>query len=217
MELQGHVTIAAPRERVWEALQDPAVLQACIPGCEEVQRISGDELHARVMLKLGPVRAHFVGKVKMSDVRPGQGYRLAFEGSGGSAGFARGQSVVQLSDVEEGTRLEYTAEAAVAGKLGQVGGRLLDASARQLANLFFERLRDALDGRDAAPSAASMAPGASGASAPMAVAARAAAGSGAPTMASATSTLGEATRLLWFIAGSAATALGVWLGAHLLR
>ena len=217
MELQGKVTIAAPRQRVWQALQDPEVLRACIPGCEEVQRISGEELHARVMLKLGPVRAHFVGKVKMSDVRPGEGYRLAFEGSGGSAGFARGQSVVQLSDVEEGTRLDYTAEAAVAGKLGQVGGRLLDASARQLADLFFKRLRDALDGREGAQPTASMADGSPDAPAPLAVTARAATGTGASSTATAPATLGEVTRLLWFCAGSAATALGVWLGAHLLR
>lgn len=206
MELQGKVTIAAPRERVWLALQDPEVLRACIPGCEEVRQVSDSELHARVMLRLGPVRAHFVGKVQMSDVRPGQGYTLAFEGSGGSAGFARGRSVVTLADEGAGTQLSYTADAAVAGKLGQIGGRLMDASARQLADRFFDNLRRQMDG------GASRAEGHVAAQDALAMAR-----ASSPLRESGGGPVGEWVRLVWFAAGSAATALGVWLGAHVLR
>ena len=137
MELQGSVTISAAPEQVWQALNDPEILRMCIPGCEEVRQISPQEMHARVMLKLGPVRANFIGKVLLTDVRPLLGCTLNFEGSGGGAGFARGSSVIALSPTALGTQLDYTAQASVAGKLGQIGGRLMDASARQLADRFF--------------------------------------------------------------------------------
>lgn len=208
MELQGNVMIAAPRDRVWQALQDPDVLRRCIPGCEEVIRVSAEEMHARVMLKLGPVRAHFVGKVKMSDVRPGQGYTLAFEGSGGSAGFAKGRSVVTLSDASAGTNLSYTAEAAVAGKLGQIGGRLMDASARQLADRFFEALRSQLGDDQVIASSNAAQP----ATLPSMTTTRTTTHENSTT--GGREPAGEWVRLLWFAAGSAATALGVWLGSH---
>ena len=95
---------------------------------EEVQQISPEEMHARVLLRMGPVRARFAGKVKMTDIRPMQGYTLNFEGSGGNAGFAKGSSVITLSSAGDATQLDYTAQATVAGKLGQIGGRLIDAS-----------------------------------------------------------------------------------------
>ena len=128
MELQGRVTLPAPVQQVWQALNDPEILRQCIPGCEEVQQISPEEMHARVLLRMGPVRARFAGKVKMTDIRPMQGYTLNFEGSGGSAGFAKGSSVITLSSAGDATQLDYTAQATVAGKLGQIGGRLIDAS-----------------------------------------------------------------------------------------
>ena len=127
MELQGSVAIPAAPEQVWQALNDPDVLRRCIPGCEEVRQISAQEMHARLLLKMGPVRANFVGKVLMTDVRAPHGYTLNFEGSGGSAGFARGSSVITLTPTADGTQLDYTAQASVAGKLGQIGGRLMDA------------------------------------------------------------------------------------------
>jgi carbon monoxide dehydrogenase subunit G len=218
MELKGSVTIAAPRERVWQALNDPEVLRQCIPGCEEVQQISPQEMHARVQLRMGPVRARFAGKVKMTDVRPQQGYTLNFEGSGGSAGFARGSSVVTLISVGEGTQLEYTAQASVAGKLGQIGGRLMDASAGQLAGKFFANLNAAITGAGAPPlagpsAAAANADGrasAAGARAPGAAEARLAPAPGRWFDE-------EAPRLLWFCAGVLATGLGVWMGASWLH
>lgn len=207
MELKGSVTIPTTPDKVWQALNDPEVLRACIPGCEEVRQISPEELHARVLLKLGPVRANFVGKVRLADVRPLQGYTLHFEGSGGSAGFARGSSVVTLDAVSEGTRLDYSTQASVAGKLGQIGGRLIDASARQLADRFFESFRTQVAGAPALPVAL--------------VAPAAAVPAAAPSPAALPSAGGwfeqEKARLLWFLAGAASTALGVWMGAHWLR
>lgn len=208
MELQGSVTIPSPPDKVWQALNDPEVLRLCIPGCEEVRQISPQEMHARVLLKLGPVRANFVGKVLLSDVRPLQGYTLNFEGSGGSAGFAKGSSVVTLSMVADGTRLDYTTQASVAGKLGQIGGRLIDASARQLADRFFESFKAQLV---PAPAAAL----------PLALPARVAAGlpavAGPAVLVAPGWFENEKSRLLWFCAGVASTALGVWMGAHWLR
>ena len=200
MELQGSVTLPAPPEQVWQALNDPEVLRLCIPGCEEVRQISPEEMHARVTLKLGPVRASFVGKVRLTDVRPLQGCTLNFEGSGGSAGFAKGSSVIVLTAVSEGTRLDYTTQASVAGKLGQIGGRLMDASARQMADHFFNAFKAHITGGSSTTPPVGVGGG---------TAARSAATSG--------SLANESSRLLWFTAGVASTAIGVWMGAHWLR
>lgn len=219
MELQGSVTLPAVPDQVWQALNDPDVLRQCIPGCEEVRQISPEEMHARVMLKLGPVRANFVGKVKLTDVRPLQGCTLNFEGSGGSAGFAKGSSVIVLTAVPEGTRLDYTAQASVAGKLGQIGGRLMDASAKQLADRFFAAFKAYVSGggQGTLPLAiAAPAPGlaaSAGSSFPVVPHA----GGSASEPPSAGWFEKEKSRLLWFVAGVASTALGVWMGAHWLR
>jgi len=141
MDLSGDILISAPRERVWAALNDTTVLQACIPGCEEVVDESPTVRRARVLVKVGPVRARFNGKVTMSEVEAPQRCVMGFEGSGGAAGFASGRSEVELREEGGGTRLTYTAKASVGGKLGQVGGRMIDASARQLADQFFAALR----------------------------------------------------------------------------
>lgn len=222
MELQGSVTIPAAPQQVWQALNDPEILRLCIPGCEEVRQISPQEMHARVLLKLGPVRANFVGKVLLTDVRPLLGCTLNFEGSGGSAGFARGSSVITLNAIAEDTRLDYTAQASVAGKLGQIGGRLMDASARQMADRFFAAFKAQIAG-------------AATGERPIVVAQSASAGAEATTAApthfpvvaraasAAQSSQGESwldkekPRLLWFVAGVAATTIGVWMGAHWLR
>ena len=211
MELQGNVTIPAPLAQVWQALNDPQVLRQCIPGCEEVQQITPDEMHARVMLKLGPVRARFAGKVKMTDICPQEGYTLNFEGSGGSAGFARGSSVITLAAVEGGTQLRYTATASVAGKLGQIGGRLMDASAGQLAAKFFDSFKAHLtgDAQVATPDAAAVATPAT--ATPFVV--KTATAPQEPTGWAER----EMPRLLWFTAGVAATCIGVWMGSHWLR
>lgn len=215
MELHGSVTIAAPLDKVWDALNDPEILRQCIPGCEEVEQVAPDELHARVLLKMGPVRARFAGKVKITDVRPQQGYTLNFEGSGGSAGFARGNSVITLQTVGDATQLDYTAQASVAGKLGQIGGRLMDASARQLADKFFEAFKRKVAGDQAelVPTSVAIPLGERATSAPLPYASV-----NRPEPVSTAGWLAaEAPRLLWFFAGVAATGSGVWMGAHWLH
>jgi carbon monoxide dehydrogenase subunit G len=218
MELNGDVLVAAPRDQVWNALNDTAVLARCIPGCEEMEALGETERRARVAVKVGPVRARFTGHVRLLDVRPGEGCTLQFEGSGGAAGMARGQSTLQLSDDPEGTRVSYTAQATVGGKLGQVGGRLIDAAAMQMADQFFQALRrefqppaaelaapaPAVDAAPAAPEAAALpAPGPAAAAVPAALA--------APS----TTPASEGVRVLWFAMGVLSTAIGVWLGATL--
>ena len=209
MELKGSVTIAASPEKVWQALNDPAILRQCIPGCEDIQQISPEEMHARVQLRMGPVRARFAGKVKMTDIRIMQGYTLNFEGSGGSAGFARGSSVINLTPLADGTQLDYTTEASVAGKLGQIGGRLMDASARQLADKFFASFKSQLSADNAEIVSDAASPSAQ---------------HNMPVFGAATSgnaSGGEVPRLLWFVSGVVvgviATAIGVWMGSHWLR
>ena len=211
MELQGRVTLPVSVQQVWQALNDPETLRQCIPGCEEIQQISAEEMHARVLLRMGPVRARFAGKVKMTDIRPLEGYTLNFEGSGGSAGFAKGSSVITLSTVDNGTQLDYTAQAAVAGKLGQIGGRLIDASSKQLADKFFANLKSVLSGDKATARPASNS----------LVVPLANSSNDSPSQPhhshSEHSSGGEFTRLMWFFAGVAATSIGVWMGAHWLR
>ena len=213
MELQGQVTIPASVQQVWQALNNAEVLRLCIPGCEAVEQIAADEMHARVLLRMGPVRARFTGKVKMTDIKPLQGYTLHFEGSGGSAGFAKGSSVITLRETDQVTQLDYTAQAAVAGKLGQIGGRLIDASSKQLADKFFANLKATLTTESRASDATAV------------VATDAAAVTPAPILTTTSPdqpiatrpAVHEATRLIWFFAGVAATSIGVWMGAHWLR
>lgn len=215
MELTGEVLMNAPRERVWAALNDAAVLKDCIPGCEDVQDDSPTERRVRVMVKVGPVRARFNGKVTLSEVVAPEHCVLAFEGSGGAAGMASGRSQVDLATDPQGTRLTYTVKASVGGKLGQIGGRMMDASAKQLADQFFDRLRERLD--PAAPAAAEPA------------------AAGAPSVASPSVSTGEApmapprampapaathpsadfSRATWFVLGALTMGAGVWLGARL--
>lgn len=137
MELAGEQIIHAPRQRVWAALNDPTILSRCIPGCEEVHRISDTETQARVQLKIGPVRARFGGKILMSDIEAPDRCKLTFEGAGGAAGFAKGSSTVELTDSGTHTNLRYSVQASVGGKLGQIGGRLIDSSAKKMADEFF--------------------------------------------------------------------------------
>ncbi len=216
MELNGSVTIPASTEAVWLALNNPETLRRCIPGCEEVRQISPTEMHARVALRMGPVRATFVGKVLLTDVRAPVGCTLNFEGSGGGAGFAKGSSVIALIEVPGGTQLNYTTQASVAGKLGQIGGRLMDASAKQLADRFFAAFKAEVGGEATAEvtsqaSTETQTPGAA-LTAPVVVAAS------VPTaMPEHGSLQTESSRLLWFAAGVVSTAIGVWMGSHWLR
>jgi carbon monoxide dehydrogenase subunit G len=139
MDMTGEERIGASREAVWAALNDPEILKQCIPGCESLDKVSDTEMTAKVKLQVGPVSARFSGKVTLSDVDPPNGYRIAGEGSGGAAGYAKGSAVVRLAEDGTGTILRYEAKADVGGKLAQVGGRLIDATARKLAGEFFSK------------------------------------------------------------------------------
>ena len=136
MELKGEYRIAAPREDVWAMLNDPDVLRDCIPGCESLEA-SGDGFAARVTTKIGPVKATFTGTVTLTNMNPPVGYTIVGEGKGGVAGFARGSADVHLAEDGIVTVLTYSADAKVGGKLAQLGSRLIDSTAKKLADEFF--------------------------------------------------------------------------------
>lgn len=140
MELTGEYTIPASREKVWQALNDPEVLAACIPGCEELEKVSDTEFKAKVKIKVGPVSIKFTGAVTLEDLDPPNGYSIVGEGKGGVAGFAKGSSKVTLDDEAGETVLRYIADAQVGGKLAQIGSRLIAGTARKLADKFFSAL-----------------------------------------------------------------------------
>jgi len=139
MDMTGSRHIAASRKNVWAALNDPEVLKQCIPGCESLEMQSPTDMTARVKLAIGPVKATFNGKVKLTDLDPPNGYRIAGEGSGGVAGYAKGSASVRLADEADGTLMTYDVKADVGGKLAQLGGRLIDSTAKKLADEFFEK------------------------------------------------------------------------------
>jgi carbon monoxide dehydrogenase subunit G len=139
MDMTGETLIPAPRDAVWRALNDPEVLRQSIPGCETIEKVSDTAFSAKVVAKVGPVRATFTGQVQLSDLDPPNGYRISGEGKGGPAGFAKGGATVRLSDADGGTRLSYTVDAQIGGKLAQIGSRLIDATARSMAQDFFGR------------------------------------------------------------------------------
>ena len=137
MTMQGEVTLPANRERVWEALNDPEVLKACIPGVQELDKVSDTEFRATAKLAVGPVKASFKGVVTLNDLDPPNGYRIAGEGQGGVAGFAKGGAQVRLEEAEGGTKLSYDVDAQVGGKIAELGGRLINGVAKKYADEFF--------------------------------------------------------------------------------
>lgn len=140
MELTGERTIALNREQVWSALNDPGILKRCLPGCELFEREAENRFKVGMTAAVGPVKARFNGRLTLSDLQPPSSYALAFEGSGGAAGFGKGQARVSLA--EEGpqmTRLAYAVKAQVGGRLAQVGARLVDGVARKMSDEFFTR------------------------------------------------------------------------------
>ena len=126
MDMTGERYIALPQQKVWEALNDPEVLKACIPGCESIEKASDTEYKVAMTVAVGPVKAKFSGKLQLSDLKPPHSYALAFEGSGGAAGFGKGSADVHLAPEDGGTKLSYAAKSTVGGKLAQVGSRLID-------------------------------------------------------------------------------------------
>jgi uncharacterized protein len=142
MDMSGEFRIPASREAVWKALNDPEILKQCIPGCQELTKNSDTEFVARVVAKVGPVKAGFSGKVTLSDLDPPNGYKITGEGQGGAAGFAKGGADVRLEPDGAGTLLKYTVNAAIGGKLAQIGARLVDGSARKMAEDFFAKFAE---------------------------------------------------------------------------
>jgi carbon monoxide dehydrogenase subunit G len=161
MDMTGEYRIPAPRETVWRALNDAEILKQCIPGCETVDKVSDTEFTARVAIAVGPVKAKFSGKVALADLKPPESYTISGEGQGGVAGFGKGSATVRLeAEAPAVTMLRYTAQASVGGKLAQIGTRLVDATARKLADEFFGKFA-AVVGAPAEPAAAPAAAAAS--------------------------------------------------------
>lgn len=154
MEIQGEKLLAMPRADVWRALNDPAVLQRCIPGCDTFEPDGENTYRVAMQATVGPVRARFAGKLQLRDVVAPASYSLAFEGSGGVAGFGKGTAHVALEDAEGGTRLRYNAQAQVGGRLAQVGARLIDGITKRMADDFFSRFVNELASPGAAAGAA---------------------------------------------------------------
>lgn len=142
MKMNGEEIIPAPIEVVWAALNDVDVLKQCIPGCESITRKSATEMSARVVVKLGPVKAGFNGSVQLKDLKPPHSYRIEGKGEGGLAGFATGGATINLETVPEGTKMTYDVDAQVGGKMAMLGSRLIDSTARSLAGQFFDKFAE---------------------------------------------------------------------------
>jgi uncharacterized protein len=154
MEMTGEFRIPAPRQRVWEGLNDPEILKSSIPGCQTIEKLSDTEFTAKVIAQVGPVKANFAGKVTLADLNPPQSYTIAGEGTGGVAGFAKGSAKVNLDEDGGATVLHYAVQAHVGGKLAQIGSRLIDSVARRMAENFFTRFVAAVAPEQVAPAAA---------------------------------------------------------------
>ncbi|MGM5024016.1 SRPBCC family protein [Tardiphaga sp. 367_B4_N1_1] len=150
MEMNGEQRIPASREVVWAALNDPDILKACIPGCQQLIKSSETNMTAMAIIKVGPVSAKFQGAVTLSDLDPPNGYRITGEGQGGVAGFAKGSAVVHLEEQDGATLLRYQVSADIGGKLAQLGGRLIDATARKMSDAFFKKFSEELQRRESA-------------------------------------------------------------------
>jgi carbon monoxide dehydrogenase subunit G len=150
MDLSDEIFIPAPRDAVFAALNDPAILKEAIPGCESLTQVSDSEMEATVVLKVGPVKARFGGKVTLDRSGGPAAMSLSGEGNGGVAGFAKGGASVELTEEDGGTRLKYTARADVGGKIAQLGGRLILGTARKLSENFFANFARVLSERQGA-------------------------------------------------------------------
>jgi len=146
MTMNGEVQLAAPREVVWEKLNDPEVLKACIPGCDSLEMLSDHEFQAVATNRIGPVKATFKGRVTLSDFDPPNSYKISGQGDGGIAGFAKGGATVSLAPSDGGgTVLSYAVEAQIGGKLAQLGQRLVNGAAKKMADQFFEKFAAAVN------------------------------------------------------------------------
>lgn len=152
MDIVGQQVIAAPRERVWTALNDPVILKASLPGCESVEQTSPEEFKVVIKVVIGPMRARFKGVLRLSDVQAPSSCLMHFEGQGAPVGFGKGQAQVRLSDVPGGTQLDYEAKAMVGGSLAQVGSRLLDSVVKKMSDDFFKAFQEQLAPAESTPS-----------------------------------------------------------------
>ena len=180
MEMQGNRSLAVTQQQAWDALNDPEVLKASIPGCERLVATGENQYAATVAVKIGPVAAKFSGRVQLSDVHAPNSYTLSFDGQGGAAGFGKGVSQVRLAPATEGAgcELSYTVQAQVGGKIAQMGQRLIDGVARSMAEDFFRRFDEEMQRRHPQAYVAAAQPDAAATSAP---ASAAATGKGVPT------------------------------------
>tara|TARA_R110002110_G_C13010022_1_gene676738 strand:+ start:83 stop:538 length:456 start_codon:yes stop_codon:yes gene_type:complete len=150
MDMSGEYWIPASRETVWQALNDPDVLRECIPGCDSLDKTSETSFEARVTAKVGPVKAKFGGEVELTDINPPQSYKISGQGKGGAAGFAKGGAEVSLEEDGAETILRYEVNATVGGKLAQIGSRLVDSTARKMADQFFGKFVEVVSAKEAA-------------------------------------------------------------------
>lgn len=141
MKLTGEQMVTAPRAEVWEALNDPVVLQSCLPGCQLVEKVGATEFKVILLAAIGPLRARFNGVLKIEESDPPNSCVMVFEGQGGAAGFGKGTSRVELHEADGDTRITYEAQAQVGGKLAQVGSRLIDGVAKKMSDDFFDAFR----------------------------------------------------------------------------
>ena len=151
MEMKGEQLISAPQQTVWNGLNDPATLKACVPGCESIDPVGDNQYQVLMVARVGPVSAKFKGKLTLSDIKPPDSYAIAFEGQGGAAGFAKGGAQVRLSTEGMTTRLAYDVKASVGGKLAQIGSRLIDAAAKKVADDFFRNFNETMSKQESDP------------------------------------------------------------------
>jgi uncharacterized protein len=158
VDMQGSRTLAVTQQQAWEALNDPEMLKACIPGCEKFELTEPNTYAVTTAIKIGPVSARFNGRVVLSDIKPPESYKLSFDAQGGVAGFGKGESAVLLKPTEGGCELSYTVHSSVGGKIAQLGQRLIDGAAKSLAEDFFRRFDEELQRRYPATPGAVVAP-----------------------------------------------------------
>ena len=159
MDMQGSRQLAITQQQAWDALNDPAVLKTCIPGCDKVDASGENQYTIGMALKIGPVSAKFSGKITLGDINPPASYKLTFEGQGGPAGFGKGSAEVKLTPNEGGCELSYTVHASVGGKIAQLGQRLIDGAAKSMAEDFFRRFDEEMQRQHPESYAAKMVPG----------------------------------------------------------
>ncbi len=194
MDMQGSRQLAITQQQAWEALNDPEILKACIPGCDKVEPTGENQYAIGMAVKIGPVSAKFAGKITLADIVAPESYSINFEGQGGAAGFGKGNSAVKLLPNADGCELQYTVHASVGGKIAQLGQRLIDGVAKSMAEDFFKRFDEAMQ-----------------AAHPAAYAAKAEAADGAIAATVATKDKENAGIPLWVWLGIAGVVIAAWL------